>query len=214
MRVVIFAGGETPGFLPALRAEDYVIAADSGALYLPPDILPNLLLGDMDSLPKNRQEELIKQKTAVEIYPREKDFTDLEAAVDIAVNLKASEIFVVGGSGGRTDHFFGNLMLLGSVELPVVWYGLNFIGYLNYNPLELNGSPGQLFSVIPLAGEVRGLTIAGAKYTLNKANLAWGSTRGLSNEFLEEKVSISWNSGRLMVLKIFNLPPESYNGYR
>ncbi|GAV23987.1 thiamine diphosphokinase [Carboxydothermus pertinax] len=203
MRVVIFAGGEAPGFLPDITSDDFLIAADSGALFLPEGLLPNLLLGDMDSLPKNWQEEFIKRGVRLKSYPTEKDFTDLEAAVVMAQDMNAEEIIVVGGSGGRSDHFFANLMLLGSCSRPVTWYSSDFIGYLNKKPLILKGKPGQLFSVIPLTGEVTGLVIKGAKYQLFRANLSWGTTLGLSNEFIADTVEISWEAGKLILLQIF-----------
>ncbi|NYE57360.1 thiamine diphosphokinase [Carboxydothermus ferrireducens] len=203
MRVIIFAGGEAPGFLPDLTPEDYLIVADGGARHLPPEVIPDLLLGDMDSLPKNLQEEFKRKGVKLKIYPAEKDFTDLEAAVQTAQDLDASEIVVVGGTGGRSDHFFANLLLLAKCSYPVTWYGHDFIGYINKNPLTLKGKPGQLFSVIPLTGEVTGLTIEGAKYPLVGANLSWGTTLGLSNEFIADTVRISWVTGKLILLQVF-----------
>ncbi|ABB15049.1 thiamine diphosphokinase [Carboxydothermus hydrogenoformans] len=203
MRVIIFAGGEAPGFLPDLTPEDYLIVADGGARHLPPEVIPDLLLGDMDSLPKNLQEEFKRKGVKLKIYPAEKDFTDLEAAVQTAQDLDASEVVVVGGTGGRSDHFFANLLLLAKCSCPVTWIGHDFTGYLNKNPLILKGKPGQLFSVIPLTGEVTGLTIEGAKYPLVGANLSWGTTLGLSNEFIADTVRISWVTGKLILLQIF-----------
>ena len=110
---------------------------------------------------------------------------------------------MVGGTGGRSDHFFANLLLLAKCSCPVTWYGHDFIGYINKNPLTLKGKPGQLFSVIPLTGEVTGLTIEGAKYPLVGANLSWGTTLGLSNEFIADTVRISWVTGKLILLQVF-----------
>ncbi|GAV25540.1 thiamine pyrophosphokinase [Carboxydothermus islandicus] len=203
MRVIIFAGGEAPGFLPDLTPEDYLIVADGGARLLPPEVIPDLLLGDMDSLPKSLLEEFKRKGVRLNIYPAEKDFTDLEAAVQKAQELDASGIVVVGGSGGRSDHFFANLMLLGRCSCPVTWYGHDFIGYLNKNPLTLRGKPGQLFSVISLTGEVTGLTIEGAKYSIVGAKLSGGTTLGISNEFLTETVKVFWEKGKLIVLQMY-----------
>ena len=66
--------------------------------------------------------------------------------------------------------------------------------------IRLNGEPGHLFSLIPLGGPVIGVTLTGTIYPLDKATLPMGSSRGISNLFRKECVTIEIESGQLLVV--------------
>ena len=111
--VVVFAGGDPPpsSVLAGLPTDAYVIAADSGfdhARRLGIEV--DVLVGDLDSI----SPEGLALAGVVEKHPSDKDATDLAIALDAAVREGAARVFVVGGGGGRIDHFLANAALLAS----------------------------------------------------------------------------------------------------
>ena len=111
MRAYIYVGGriDAAAITQHPTKDDLVIAADSGydnALAL--DVHPAVLVGDMDSI---RCRELPKD---LEVLPfnAEKDETDTQLAVELALTRGAKEIVIIGGLSGRLDHTISNLGVL------------------------------------------------------------------------------------------------------
>ena len=126
MRGVIFTGGKQPDMhlvLPWIRSPGYIIAADSGLVGVEKaGLIPDLLLGDMDSLPDpsilDRYPDEKKR-----IWPVDKDFTDTELALSVMNEKGIDEIILIGGSGGRMDHFFALYSLFNKQVFPALWIG-------------------------------------------------------------------------------------------
>ncbi|MCR5763278.1 MAG: thiamine diphosphokinase [Treponema sp.] len=126
-QILIFTGGkytEPQNSIPYfnnLPQIDCVIAADSGLDTLEKyqefyggklNLIPDFILGDMDSILNTKLLEKYSDK--LQIFPKDKDFTDTELALNKAheyMNEKASDdiITIIGGSGGFADHFLGIL---------------------------------------------------------------------------------------------------------
>ena len=105
----------SPTLRTRLPEDAVVIAADSGlhqarrSLGLHVDCV----VGDLDSADPAAVERGPRRGADVERHPAEKDATDLELAFDCARDRGAQRITVVGGAGGRLDHFLANVALLG-----------------------------------------------------------------------------------------------------
>ncbi|MBK5240714.1 thiamine diphosphokinase [Clostridium sp.] len=207
MKVIIVSGGIPPSrelLIKEITEGTFIIAADSGANCLYDyKILPNLLLGDFDSISKKVLKYFEKSQCIIDIYPTEKDFTDTEIAVKKAINMKPSEIVLLGCTGSRVDHLLGNIGMLkkclkNSVSAHIVDEN-NDIRLSNATTI-LNGTVGQIFSVQAYGDEVIGLTIDGAKYPLNNYNLKIGESITISNEFVSSNVKLNFKSGTLMII--------------
>ena len=115
-RIVIFANGELPDLEVAralLQEDDYLIAADGGANYLMKmGILPEIVIGDLDSIDEDTLFELTTAEVDIEQYSEDKDETDIELALRYAVELRPSSILIVGALGGRLDQTLANLSIL------------------------------------------------------------------------------------------------------
>ena len=118
-KCIIFTGGADifcGGFNPSDFDASYIIAADSGCTQIKRlcdnvfHILPNLLLGDMDSFDKKKALELFPNTEFMQ-YPKEKDYTDTQLALKIAIDMGYTDIEIIGGTGGRCDHYLANLLL-------------------------------------------------------------------------------------------------------
>ena len=205
-RALVFAGGDPPGAddVAASPPADLVIAADSGlgharALGVPVD----LVVGDLDSVDPATLEAAIADGVAVERHPAAKDATDLELALDAAVDRGATEVRVVGVGGGRLDHFLGNVLLLASPRYAHVrvdaHVGDAFVTVV-HERVELTGTPGGLCSLLPLGGAAMGVLTDGLRYPLQRETLPPGTTRGVSNEFLDTHATVSLESGVLLAV--------------
>jgi thiamine pyrophosphokinase len=197
-RFTILLGGDLT-VTPRLRAQlagSRFIAADSGMMHASSlRIVPELWVGDFDSAGS----ELTVQYRDVrrETFPAEKDATDGAIAVAEARRRGATEIILLGGLGGQTDHTAG---LLGQ-SLRIARDGLACLltsGTEEAWPLvpgttAFDLPPGTRLSIIPYA-DIEGLDLAGVKWPLKKRDVPLGSTLTLSN-VASGPVSISFASG-------------------
>jgi len=206
-RIIIFSNGELPDLNKArllIRSDDYIICADGGTRHtLASGLQPNLVIGDMDSLKKGQWQKLKEAGIPIELYPHDKNETDLELAILRAIELEPKEILVIAVLGGRLDHTLGNLALLSDPRLSAFNTrfddGVEEIFFCR-EQVEVHGRSGDLLSLIPWGGPVQGIQTQGLRWSLNRETLYPDKTRGISNEMLGDNVSISIGSGLLLII--------------
>ena len=119
-RILIFANGELPDIEKArsiLRDDDYIICADGGTRHASSlDLKPALIIGDMDSAESSLLQKLGADGVPIERYSRDKNETDLELAINKAVELNPKEIVIVAALGGRLDQTLANIALLTDLD--------------------------------------------------------------------------------------------------
>ena len=107
------AWGETARLIEALDRADHVVATDGAwAKAAAAGIRVDRVVGDLDSLTPTERAALLASQTEAEIHDPEKDFTDLELAVDGALTRGARQLIVFGAFGGRIDHTLANVLML------------------------------------------------------------------------------------------------------
>ena len=121
----------------------------------------------------------------------------------MAIEKNSNEVILLGATGTRYDHSLSNfgIMLKGlknNVIVKVI--DDNNKIFLTDKPILLKGKKGDIISFQAYCNEVKNFTIKGAKYNLNNYTLKLGDGITTSNEFLEENISISFDSGIIMVL--------------
>ena len=98
-RIIIFANGELPDIKKIrafLRPDDYIICADGGTRHaLALKLKPDLVIGDMDSVQKGHWQKLKTSGISMELFPRDKNETDLELAVNRAIEKNLDQIVIV-----------------------------------------------------------------------------------------------------------------------
>lgn len=198
MQIVIFAGGVPPDRIGQLPHGAYVIAADSGLeVAVERGVSVDLLIGDLDSV----NPAAIESAARVLRFPTDKDATDLELAVAEARSMGAASLLVIGGGGGRVDHFMANASLLAAqTGLDVEWRTDSGTIYRVNGELHLQGAPGELISLLAFGGPARNVRTTGLRWTLNGDDLAPGETRGVSNRFAAGSASIELESGDMLVM--------------
>lgn len=208
MRAVIVANGviDDPETEIArwIEPDALVVAADGGTFHaLDAGVTPDVVIGDLDSLPASLRRTLHEAGATFDEHPPAKDETDLELALAWAAGQSGIDpIVILGGLGGRPDQALANLLLL---AMPVlegrdVRFADGAWTIRMIRPgraLRLDGQPGDRLSLIPLGGEAEGVTTSGLAYPLDEETLHFGPARGVSNVFEEAAVTVSLRRGRL-----------------
>ena len=165
--VVIVAGGEAPPRDAALEVPPGapVVAADGGVDHARAlGLEVTLAIGDFDSVSPGGVDAAAAEGARVERHPAAKDATDLELALDAALDLEPARILVLAGVGERLDHLAAALLLLGSSRYAGVELDAR-IGNARLHVVRdrrtLHGEPGELVSLLPLHGHAEGVTTDG-----------------------------------------------------
>jgi thiamine pyrophosphokinase len=204
--VIVFAGGDPipPAAVVDLPEDAYVIAADSGLdRAREAGFQIDLLVGDLDSISSKGRQEATTHGTRIERHPIDKDATDMELALEAARRQGARHVIVIGGHGGRQDHYLANALLLPSpafADLDIEWRAGRDRLYAVHDALELAGQIGASISLLAVGGPVRGVQTSGLRWNLKGEDLEAGSTRGVSNEFSADHASIAVEAGTLLVV--------------
>lgn len=206
MRGLIYTGGD---FFPERLREfpapgDLVIAADSGLRAAERmSVRPDLILGDFDSLgyvPTIPEAEIIR-------VPAEKDDTDTQLAVRIALERGADEFLILGGFGGRPDHTLANLLLLEALArdgIPArMDNGVSRARVLLSGTAEIaRDTRFRYLSLFCLEEIAEGVTVEGCRYPLCGATLRRSQpTLAVSNEITSPVARITVQSGGLLILE-------------
>lgn len=170
-------------------------------------MIPNHIVGDFDSV----DAEILKfyqNKTQVIFhkYNPEKDNTDTDIALQLAIQLNSSTITIMGALGKRMDHALSNIHILNETleaKIPCQIVDTYNKIYLVKNNITLykNRTYGKYISLIPLTSTVEGLTLTGFKYLLNNDSLSIGKSLGVSNEIVEDVARIELKEGILIVIE-------------
>ena len=117
------------------------------------------------------------------------------------------EFLLIGVTGARFDHTFGNISLLLYLDSlgkkAQILDDYSVMEIVSREPAEIDGSY-SFFSLLHISGTARDITIRGAKYPLTHGEIRSDYQYGISNEVLPgEKASVSVGEGRLLLVKVF-----------
>jgi len=207
-RAVILSSGEI-GVLnfykKIIRRNDKIICADGGLRFAKKlGLKPDVLIGDFDSLKKSELSGLNKTKTKILSFPKEKDKTDTQLAVEYAISSGVGEIIMLGSLGGRIDHLLSNIHLLRlgvkkSITIKIL-DEFNEIRIID-KALNFRTRKGETLSLLPLTEKVKGIYTEGLKYPLKNGTMVLGNPYGVSNETISSKVKIKIRSGLLLLIR-------------
>jgi thiamine pyrophosphokinase len=200
---LILAGGEIKSYesLKAeIRAETYIICADSGFLHCERlGVTPNLLLGDFDSL-KTLPPDIERLD-----YPASKNYTDSTLALREAVKRGFSPLVLAGMLGGRPDHSLGNLQNLAWCAengIPAhITDGETRIWAVKDGEITLAPRENMYFSVFSLTTACEAVSITGAKYLLCDYALTHDNPRAVSNEYAGTPVTVRVRGGVAAIIE-------------
>ena len=208
MRAAVFLNGspDPPGLIRVVAGrDDLVVAADGGARHaLGSGVVPDLIVGDLDSLGEELAREAERRGASLERHPARKDKMDGHLAVLAARRLGASAADLLCATGGRISALFAVPHVLLAAERAglsstvVAGWGWAFV--VEDGSRTVEGGPRDGVSIFPLSGPASGVTLEGFAYPLQEACLQPGDTLGFHNELTGREARVSVGSGTLLVI--------------
>lgn len=204
MKAFIYVGGEIfpDGITDFPKGGDISISADCGyknAKKLGVSI--DFAVGDFDSGDKA---ELPREAEIIEV-PAEKNFTDTQLAVDVALEQGVDFITIIGGLGGRLDHTLSNLAILEKLWSmgirAMITDGKNRARYIERTSELVPKSVFKYLSLIAADENVKGVSLEGCKYPLKNAKLTRTNQFAVSNEILKNCALVSVKKGGLYIIE-------------
>lgn len=184
-----------------------VIGIDGGAEYLyEAHIEPDFLVGDFDTLDAGVLKYYEEKGTVIDSFAAEKDETDTELGIMKAVALKCSEIHIFAGTGTRLDHVLGNIqstMIAYEKGIRTYIIDKNNRIHIAFKHEEITKSSqyGKYVSFVSMTSEVTGVTLRGFKYPTESITLTNNKSLAISNQISEEKASLSYEDGVLLMIE-------------
>ena len=199
-------------FYRGLCRKARLIAVDGGCrLFKTAGMTPDVIIGHLDSVSSIPSQ--FHEKSQLLIYPRDKNKTDLQLALEYCVKERARMVDIVSPGVGEVDHFLGNVMLLGlfdklsgvstkpkirivSADYEILW--------VHDSRRSFSDCVGDRLSVIVMSAAVR-LTCRGMEFAADRVRIVRGDSRGLRNRITRRRASVGIE-GRALVVHSFSYP--------
>jgi thiamine pyrophosphokinase len=174
-----------------------VIAVDGGLSFLQRcGVRPDVWLTDLDSAPRIKKGFI--NRTEILLFPRRKDKTDGELAVDFCLRKKIAHVTIFGWYDRtyETDHLLGNLLLCRNRAILGGHLQARFLDSrqeiipLRNETLSIRGGRGRRLSIVPLSQTVR-LTAKGLDYPARDLPIRAGQTIALRNRIVADRAVIT-----------------------
>ena len=212
MNTVLICGGEINDEFSLVCLKqikpDCIIGVDKGLEFCYRNhVIPDWILGDFDSISK----EVIdwyreQQEIPIRQYKPEKDDTDTRLGMELALKLGSDKIFLLGATGGRLDHYMGNLqsLLITAMEEKEGWIldEQNAITVRRAGKICIHKEEqfGKYVSFFSMGDEVTGLSLKGFQYPLDGYTMKNSDGIAVSNQLLDDCGIIEFETGYLMMV--------------
>jgi len=191
-------------FTEFVREADTVICADGGANHLVErGILPDYIIGDMDSIDPvvlKKIEKILGEDRMIS-YPTDKDYTDMELAIEFAIGEGYENIKLIGATGERLDHTICNItsgFKYENANIEIIDKH-NIISVIGAETRRFQNKKGENISVIPLSKEFV-FTVTGMKFPAENLCTGIGNARGIDNIIMSDNASISVKKGYGLIM--------------
>ena len=203
MRRFVIIGGADIKDYALIRSyftqNDFYVYCDCGLKHIDGlGVIPDLIIGDFDS---HAQPEDMHN---VIVLPVMKDDTDTIYAVKEGIRRGYEDFLMIGETGGRQDHNLGNiyalLMLAKSGKQAMIVDDYGEMSIITSGEIRHVKSGYKFFSLLNISGTSRGITITGAKYCLDDAEITPEYQYGISNEVINDEAVITLREGCLLLV--------------
>ena len=208
---LIFSGGLTPNdatleIARTIQNVNLVIAADSGlhaAQKL--NMHVDFVVGDFDSVDASALARATSAHTQAIRHSADKDFTDLESALLLAVDKNSQHIIIVTAGGGRLDHQFGFIAAmfnpkLRNCKVEALWQNNRLFALQGPANCDIATHVGDTVAIQSFSNKSEKISTTGLQWQLTNESLNNFETRGVSNIATKEQVSVSVELGQLLVI--------------
>lgn len=188
-----------------IKKADLIIGVDHAAYWLiQHGITPDTAIGDFDSTNTIELKSIKKNSKTTKIFPPEKDFTDMELAIDYAIHESPTQVIIYGGIGTRMDHTLVTSQMLEKFLKKNISASIqdehNKIQLVNSNiTIEKNNKYAYL-SILPVSDAVE-VSIDGCKYNIKNKKIRRGESIGVSNEIVKENATMLIHSGEVLLIQ-------------
>lgn len=182
---------------------EYVICADGGLEKVENlQLIPNSIIGDLDSVDDIVLKKYLDMNIELKKYSAEKNYTDMELAIEYAIKKGFNDIILIGATGLRLDHTVANIMLIEryykkGIHIKVI--DNNNCIQIVTNNMEINNKRNYFVSIVPITDSIEGISLMGFKYPLDSVDVKRGSTLCISNQITSEKGNILLDKGAALV---------------
>lgn len=196
---LLFLNGDPPfpQILPVLDNETFIVCADGAYNYLKNYCVPDILVGDFDSL----DIAIAKAKKIIRLNT-EKDFTDGHIAMLQLLEAGITQIEIFGATGGRIDHQLSNYSLLAlaaehgvKAVIRDAAFDIFFAQGEFIAPAKIN----KIVSLVPFSDEPHILATRGLKYSINNEIYRKTYIKSISNVATAETIAFLFHSGSALV---------------
>ncbi|NLY67509.1 MAG: thiamine diphosphokinase [Tissierellia bacterium] len=207
LKALLILNGEKVNSTTILKLKDesdFILSADGGTDYcVELGIIPDLVIGDLDSISPKTLDILKKKEVPINVFPIKKDKTDSQLSIEYLMDKGAEEITIIGAIGSRIDHTLANILLLKTIKDKGIKGKIvhnNNIIYIIDDELILDKKNGYFVSIIPIESKGVLVSLKGFEYNLSKVKIDFASTLGVSNFVIDEKGYIKVHEGECLVV--------------
>ncbi len=211
MKICIILNGEIKDYdyinsIIVTGGYDYIICSDGGANHAyNMNIVPDYILGDLDSANKNIIGYYKSKNVKFEKFPTKKDETDTELCIELSDKLKAKEIHLIGALGGRIDHTIANVNLLYYIRkrgiTPKIISEKEEVYIAIDEEITIYGEIGDTISILPIKNDAKGVTLNNLEYPLENYNMEFSRPLGISNVMTDINCNIKVQEGSIIIIK-------------
>ena len=207
--ILFVAGGrraEEKFFLELARGRK-IFAIDKGIeICRDLNILPKILIGDFDSAESSAVDWAVKNKIPIERHPVDKDFTDMQLALNFFTEKNCTSdrdfVIVTGIFGGRLDHLFSNVFTCAASKFRTCLVdereNIFFVNGGECVEVKFFAKPTSI-SLLPVTEICEGVAIKNVHWELNGATLRQNFPNAISNRVEDDEIKISVTSGTLAI---------------
>ena len=205
-RLIIYGNGILlPVYVQDISEATYIIGVDGAAHWLlTQGVVPDLAIGDFDSV-TGKEFAVIKQKVKKVLqYPKDKDYTDMELAIDWAIKQSPARVVIYGGFGTRLDHSLVTVQMLEKFlkqGIPAVIRDSNNEAFLLTDKQKIPYiKKYRYLSLLPVTDSIS-VTLKGLVHSIKNEIIHRGQSLGISNEFTDKEATVEVHKGIVLVIR-------------
>jgi thiamine pyrophosphokinase len=208
-KALVLANGSSPKgkeieFLNSI-GYNFLICADGGANSAKKiGIIPDLIIGDMDSI-SDKNREYFKDRCEIIEYKRQDD-TDVEKSLKYLIKTKYTDVVLLGAAGNRLDHTICNLGIVlkfyDKIRISIL-YKESFLRPYSGSQ-SIRTIKGETISLYGFDTKTR-ISSEGLKYPLINSTLTFGEKESTSNVAMKEKIYLTIKNGVIFVIRNYKL---------
>lgn len=205
MQTLIFLNGNIPKIKiikEHLKKASFIVAADGGANHLRKiRVIPDLIIGDLDSVSKGSLKYFTKHNTLIKKVT-DQNKTDFEKSLIYCLNSGKKSITVFGAVSLRADHTLNNYSVLKRYykKLEIKLITDDFEIFFVKGNFESAYKKGEIVSLLAMP-KASGIRTTGLEYSLKDESLEFGKREGALNRSVSDKIKISFKTGSLLLFK-------------